>query len=190
MNSSDLQVNLVSPFQELTNMILLNNEYSDNEFKFDQVTNEDLKPVIYSIYSGSSSCSPNQSQGNFSDDSQLSSPTFSSCSSTFPSTESEPLFNRLRNPLRSEQLPSNFSISHKKLPNRNLICTFCKNNGEPEHVYRSHIFRDYKNKLCCPILRLYKCPICGESGSKAHTITYCQQYKYSKLNSMIKKITS
>lgn len=199
MNSSDLQVNLVSPFQELIKMIILNNEYSDNELKFNDETNNEFKSENNSNNSGSTQNSPNQSCNminqsitkiNFPEHSQLISPTFSNDLSSIYSPGNQKLSNKCKNRLRSEQLQSNLSINQNKYSNRNLICTFCKNNGEPEHVYRSHIFRDYKNKLCCPILRLYKCPICGESGANAHTITYCQKYKYSKLNSMINNITA
>jgi len=81
--------------------------------------------------------------------------------------------------LRSEILSIDFNVY--KAINRNcrtgLCCTFCKNNGEPEHVYTSHPFKDLKGVVVCPVLQNYICPMCGESGDKAHTITYCKEYK-------------
>jgi hypothetical protein len=81
--------------------------------------------------------------------------------------------------LRSETLSIDFNVY--KAINRNcrttVCCTFCKNNGEPEHVYTSHQFKDLKGVVVCPVLQNYKCPMCGESGDKAHTITYCKEYK-------------
>ena len=52
-------------------------------------------------------------------------------------------------------------------------CVFCKNNGESESVFNSHVLKDCRGKTVCPILRRYKCPLCGTSGDNAHTIKYC-----------------
>ena len=52
-------------------------------------------------------------------------------------------------------------------------CVFCKNNGEPEAVYTSHVLKDGRDKVACPRLRAYICPLCGTSGDDAHTIKYC-----------------
>lgn len=52
-------------------------------------------------------------------------------------------------------------------------CVFCENNGELHSVYSSHAFCDESGRVKCPILRRYKCPRCGASGDKAHTIRYC-----------------
>ena len=68
--------------------------------------------------------------------------------------------------------------------NKQLCCTFCKNNNEKEHIYRSHTLKDLSGRVTCPFLKLYTCPICGESGENAHTITYCKKYKYQKINSL------
>lgn len=54
-------------------------------------------------------------------------------------------------------------------------CVFCKNNGEPESVYRSHNTRDKRKRVQCPRLREYKCRICGAFGDNAHTIKHCPQ---------------
>ncbi|KAK2721081.1 hypothetical protein QYM36_003375 [Artemia franciscana] len=56
-------------------------------------------------------------------------------------------------------------------------CVFCKNNGEEETMYKSHILKDKFNKVQCPVLRKYVCPHCGESGDKAHTKKYCDKKK-------------
>lgn len=52
-------------------------------------------------------------------------------------------------------------------------CVFCKNNGESEEVYTSHVLKNSLDKVACPRLRAYICPLCGISGDNAHTIKYC-----------------
>jgi len=52
-------------------------------------------------------------------------------------------------------------------------CRFCRNNGEKEEVYLSHKTKEQDGNVQCPVLRNYICPKCGESGDKAHTISYC-----------------
>ena len=51
-------------------------------------------------------------------------------------------------------------------------CVFCKNNGETEAVYTSHVLKNSQDKVACPRLRAYVCPLCGVSGDDAHTIKY------------------
>lgn len=52
-------------------------------------------------------------------------------------------------------------------------CVFCRNNGEPEEVYTSHILKAADGRVLCPILRAYTCPLCSANGENAHTIKYC-----------------
>lgn len=73
-------------------------------------------------------------------------------------------------------------------PNKIIFCSFCKNNGEPEHIYSSHSLKDLHGKTVCPLLKAYKCPICGESGKNAHTITYCKKFKASKRDQLLKQL--
>ncbi|CAF0821174.1 unnamed protein product [Brachionus calyciflorus] len=68
----------------------------------------------------------------------------------------------------------------EKNPNKIILCSFCKNNGEPEHIYRSHSIKNIHGRVTCPLLKEYKCPVCGESGENAHTITYCKKLKAQK----------
>jgi protein nanos 1 len=84
-------------------------------------------------------------------------------------------------PLRSERLPVQFVddiIKQAKLRRKNggkkEVCVFCRNNGEKEQIYTSHTLKDAANRVSCPILRLYQCPICHATADNAHTIKYCQ----------------
>lgn len=59
-----------------------------------------------------------------------------------------------------------------------IECVFCKNNEESEKVYKSHVLKDVYGRIQCPVLRMYRCPICGNpGGDEAHTIRYCPKSK-------------
>ena len=55
----------------------------------------------------------------------------------------------------------------------NMVCVFCRNNGEAEAIYQSHILKDSTGRVLCPVLRAYTCPNCHASGDDAHTLKYC-----------------
>ncbi|XP_044010371.1 nanos homolog 3-like [Aphidius gifuensis] len=57
-------------------------------------------------------------------------------------------------------------------------CVFCRNNGKSPIEYKCHILKDTDGIIRCPILRAYKCPICGVSGDNSHTIKYCPLYSF------------
>ncbi|CAG4965203.1 unnamed protein product [Parnassius apollo] len=52
-------------------------------------------------------------------------------------------------------------------------CAFCKNSGESAAWYTSHALRDRKGRVRCPMLRALTCPLCGDTGDRAHTLKYC-----------------
>jgi len=52
-------------------------------------------------------------------------------------------------------------------------CVFCKNNGEDESIYRTHLVKDESKNVKCPFLSMYTCPECKATGTKAHTISKC-----------------
>ena len=60
-----------------------------------------------------------------------------------------------------------------KVVGAKLVCVFCRNNGEDESVYTSHALKAHDNRVTCPVLRAYTCPLCHASGDDAHTIKYC-----------------
>lgn len=72
----------------------------------------------------------------------------------------------------STSLPRGFNSTSANLPQ---VCVFCRNNGEPEELYTSHVLKGPDGKTTCPILRAYTCPICKASGGDSHTIKYCPQ---------------
>ncbi|XP_047991492.1 uncharacterized protein LOC125230395 [Leguminivora glycinivorella] len=62
--------------------------------------------------------------------------------------------------------------TRRPLPNE---CAFCKNNGENEECYSSHALKDWRGRVLCPVLRAFRCPRCGATGDRAHTIKYCPE---------------
>lgn len=68
------------------------------------------------------------------------------------------------------------------------ICNFCLNNNRPEKVYASHNLKDNKGRVQCDFLRSYTCPICFESGDRAHTIKYCPKREIRKMTSETAKL--
>ena len=92
-------------------------------------------------------------------------------------------------PVRSEAVDLTEHIENarklKQITNKVLYCTFCKNNGEKEEVYCSHLLKDSTGKITCPVLKTHVCPICHETGEKAHTLTYCKDFKKAKRNQFL-----
>jgi hypothetical protein len=89
----------------------------------------------------------------------------------------EPSSNSKIMPRRSENIDLSDYIRQAALQHsmggRVKICTFCKTNGETEQIYTSHSLKDSNDKITCPILMCYSCPVCGATGSQTHTKKYC-----------------
>ena len=56
---------------------------------------------------------------------------------------------------------------------RGPSCTFCRENSEPFEIWSSHQLKNPNGTVNCPILRKYRCNLCGETGDNAHTRSYC-----------------
>ena len=69
---------------------------------------------------------------------------------------------------------------NKSNTKKNLICIFCKNNGESEEIFKSHALKDLSGKVTCPLLMCHQCPVCGATGQNAHTLKYCKKFINSK----------
>ena len=157
------------PITKKTNIINANEQQSQQSTPSPQPSNYSTPSSDFTTYSPSSSCynSPNMSLNR-----------------KFNRTTPKKVL-----PVRSTAIDLTEHIQNaknlKEKANKVLYCTFCKNNGESEQVYSSHLLKDSTSKITCPILFLHVCPICGESGDKAHTLTYCKNYKKSKKNSLI-----
>lgn len=81
-----------------------------------------------------------------------------------------------KEPIKSRVPPSkkaSFTIPFTTFLPNNKYCVFCKNNGEEESVYRSHLIKDVFMNVKCPYLATYVCPHCKATGTKAHTISKC-----------------
>lgn len=118
------------------------------------------------------------------------SPTFKSQQPTQISKSKENL------PLRSQALDTNERmelVNNIRQLNGNTSkckkqwCIFCKNNKEPEEIYKSHVLKDSDGKTVCPILQKHVCPICSATGEQAHTITYCKEFKKNNRQKILQK---
>lgn len=55
-----------------------------------------------------------------------------------------------------------------------MECVFCKNLPNHNDSYKTHWLKDSQNKVTCPVLRAYNCPLCNnKGGDAAHTVRYC-----------------
>ena len=114
-----------------------------------------------SIWSSSSSIASNLSTVNSLASSLLNSLSNSSINSA--STSSTGFINCPRRQLPS--VTNNFNVELTN-PKNGMKCTFCKNNGECEDIWRSHVLKDLFGNICCPLLMAYKCPICVKVARK------------------------
>ena len=97
-------------------------------------------------------------------------------------------------PKRSDQIDMSDYIRQaaiqRALGGRAKMCTFCKTNGEKEEIYTSHSLKDSADKITCPILMRYACPVCGATGEQTHTKKYCPVLQKKIRMDMLKKMSS
>ena len=76
--------------------------------------------------------------------------------------------------ISTEMQPFTLVAGNQKMNRRNnLGCSFCRNNKEVDDWVMSHQLKDSLNRVMCPILRSYVCPLCFASGDNAHTLGHC-----------------
>lgn len=96
-------------------------------------------------------------------------------------------------PKRSEQVNLSDFIRQaerqKAMGGRAKTCTFCKSNGESVEIYTSHSLKDSNDKITCPILLEYSCPVCGAAGEKSHTKKYCPVLQKQLRMQMLQRLT-
>ena len=97
-------------------------------------------------------------------------------------------------PPQPQQQPPKHPVINQNVPNVPVpprtqaglqVCVFCRNNGESESVYTSHVLKDSDGRTACPILRAYTCPICKANGDNSHTIKYCPMNQNARVASSL-----
>lgn len=96
------------------------------------------------------------------------------CTKLAPSMCSQKSSTKL--PQTSYKSPNSFAEANTVKNNRKskMECVFCKNLPSNNDGYKTHWLKDSQNKIICPVLRAYRCPLCDNKGGPyAHTIRYC-----------------
>jgi protein nanos 1 len=107
---------------------------------------------------------------------------------------SSPFENQYQLPKRSQCVDMSEYIEqarlHRMMGGRPKMCSFCKSNGESQVIYTSHTLKDSTDKIICPILKMYTCPICGATGEAVHTKKYCPLLQKRVRIEMLNKLTA
>jgi len=81
-----------------------------------------------------------------------------------------------------QQTPSSNS-RHVRQTN-DMYCVLCKRNGETREYYTTHVLKDNRGKVICPVLRKYVCPRCRATEDNAHTLRHCPFTESERLGPM------
>lgn len=147
--------------------MMLVSSSSNNNNKNDAQSEEDGPFRAFSPFSFSSS----SSHSSWSSSSSLS----SSCSSPPSSLGSGTDYN---NNIPINNSNKIFTKKKAQVSSFRFGCNFCRKNGEPVSAFRSHRLHNPNDGTTeCPVLRSLVCDICGETGSNAHTKSYCPYAK-------------
>jgi len=92
-------------------------------------------------------------------------------------------------PRRTSRMLSQTLCQPSKPRYKYNFCVFCKNNGEDESFFLTHTLKDDFQRITCPVLYNYKCPICSATGPVAHTIRYCPKAKNTEYEYEFASIT-
>lgn len=159
-----------------------------NESSYELFPSGQFNPDVLNVDSPSSSCS--SSTVSSSPTSSIGLMTSEPTSAQYDQVINKPKRQLPSTKAQSEWINKCIEKNKKFSTNKVLACSFCKNNGEPHHIYTSHSLKDSIGRITCPLLKIYKCPICGESGQNAHTLTYCKQFKTSKRQNILNTVSN
>jgi len=169
-----------SPKKKYTNVKKLQEENNNNNKNY-VIEDDDIK---------NRSISSNSSRSDVTDEKVVSYAEVIKQTKPKQSVKAEIIIDNFKNqPMKSYRIPPSKRSSIKIpdtpfLPNHQY-CVFCKNNGEEESIYRTHLVKDELKNVKCPFLSMYTCPQCKATGTKAHTISKCPML-INKIN--IKKL--
>jgi len=81
----------------------------------------------------------------------------------------------------SRRVHNNKEVRVKEV--RTMLCTHCKNMGEPKAVYEGHMVRDAKGLISCPKIKKNVCNNCKKTGHLSSHCTFTKSVHRSVIKS-------